>query len=170
VPMIPVAHGGSAVAFKADVTGAHSSPLSNERWLMDLAAVTPRLDAECRADRLTAPTSSTASLGLRADSAARLEVGTGTVPSLATCGPEGPDGVTRTLREACSSTTAAPRRQRRGHVLLRAVGRGQPAPIGRDGSFPTSRPVGLPHAPRPRVSDVPPNSQGVPGTPPFPVD
>jgi len=30
VPMIPVAHGGSAVAFKADVAGAHSSPLSNE--------------------------------------------------------------------------------------------------------------------------------------------
>lgn len=30
VPMIPVAHGGSAVAFKADVKGAHSSPLSNE--------------------------------------------------------------------------------------------------------------------------------------------
>jgi len=30
VPMIPVAHGGSAVAFKADVVGAHSSPLSNE--------------------------------------------------------------------------------------------------------------------------------------------
>lgn len=30
VPMIPVAHGGSAVAFKKDVTGAHSSPLGNE--------------------------------------------------------------------------------------------------------------------------------------------
>jgi len=30
VPMIPVAHGGSAVAFKADVTGAHSSPLGDE--------------------------------------------------------------------------------------------------------------------------------------------
>lgn len=30
VPMIPVAHGGSATAFKADVTGAHSSPLGNE--------------------------------------------------------------------------------------------------------------------------------------------
>jgi peptide/nickel transport system substrate-binding protein len=30
VPMIPVAHGGSAVAFKADVAGAHASPLSNE--------------------------------------------------------------------------------------------------------------------------------------------
>ena len=28
--MIPVAHGGSAMAFKADVTGAHASPLSNE--------------------------------------------------------------------------------------------------------------------------------------------
>lgn len=32
VPMIPVAHGGSAVAFKADVVGAHSSPLSNEQF------------------------------------------------------------------------------------------------------------------------------------------
>ncbi len=30
VPMIPVAHGGSAVAFKATVEGAHASPLSNE--------------------------------------------------------------------------------------------------------------------------------------------
>lgn len=30
VPMIPVAHGGSATVFKANVTGAHSSPLSNE--------------------------------------------------------------------------------------------------------------------------------------------
>jgi ABC-type transport system substrate-binding protein len=30
VPMLPVAHAGSAVAFKADVEGAHASPLSNE--------------------------------------------------------------------------------------------------------------------------------------------
>ena len=30
VPMIPVAHGGSATAFRADVTGAHSSPLTSE--------------------------------------------------------------------------------------------------------------------------------------------
>lgn len=30
VPMIPVAHGGSAVAYKATVEGAHSSPLGNE--------------------------------------------------------------------------------------------------------------------------------------------
>ncbi len=30
VPMIPVAHGGSATAYKAEVKGAHSSPLSNE--------------------------------------------------------------------------------------------------------------------------------------------
>jgi ABC-type transport system substrate-binding protein len=30
VPMIPVAHGGSAVAFKASATGAHASPLGNE--------------------------------------------------------------------------------------------------------------------------------------------
>ena len=32
VPMIPVAHGGSAVAFKASVTGAHASPLGNENF------------------------------------------------------------------------------------------------------------------------------------------
>lgn len=32
VPMIPVAHGGSAVAFKASVQGAHSSPLGNENF------------------------------------------------------------------------------------------------------------------------------------------
>lgn len=30
VPMVPVAHGGSAVAFKADVKDAHTSPLGNE--------------------------------------------------------------------------------------------------------------------------------------------
>ncbi|NPV55439.1 MAG: peptide ABC transporter substrate-binding protein [Anaerolineae bacterium] len=30
VPMIPVAHGGSATAFRADVEGAHASPLGNE--------------------------------------------------------------------------------------------------------------------------------------------
>jgi ABC-type transport system substrate-binding protein len=30
VPMIPVAHGGSAVAFGASIQGAHSSPLGNE--------------------------------------------------------------------------------------------------------------------------------------------
>jgi ABC-type transport system substrate-binding protein len=29
-PMIPIAHGGSAVAYKADVQGAHASPLGNE--------------------------------------------------------------------------------------------------------------------------------------------
>ena len=30
VPMVPVAHGASATAFKAEVKGAHSSPLTNE--------------------------------------------------------------------------------------------------------------------------------------------
>jgi ABC-type transport system substrate-binding protein len=29
-PMVPVAHGGSAVAFRADVVGGHASPLGNE--------------------------------------------------------------------------------------------------------------------------------------------
>ncbi|HEX2621440.1 MAG TPA: ABC transporter substrate-binding protein, partial [Phototrophicaceae bacterium] len=32
VPVIPVAHGGSAVAYKASITGAHASPLSNENF------------------------------------------------------------------------------------------------------------------------------------------
>ena len=32
VPMIPVAHGGSGLAYKADVAGAHASPLSNEQF------------------------------------------------------------------------------------------------------------------------------------------
>ena len=32
VPMIPIAHGGSAVAFKAAVEGAHTSPLGNENF------------------------------------------------------------------------------------------------------------------------------------------
>lgn len=31
-PAIPIAYGGSAVAFKADVEGAHASPLSNEQF------------------------------------------------------------------------------------------------------------------------------------------
>jgi peptide/nickel transport system substrate-binding protein len=30
VPMVPIAHGGSATVFRADVEGAHSSPLGNE--------------------------------------------------------------------------------------------------------------------------------------------
>ena len=30
VPMVPIAHGGSGVAFRADVEGAHASPLGNE--------------------------------------------------------------------------------------------------------------------------------------------
>jgi peptide/nickel transport system substrate-binding protein len=30
VPMVPIAHGGSATAFRADVVGAHASPLGNE--------------------------------------------------------------------------------------------------------------------------------------------
>jgi len=30
VPMVPISHGGSATVFKADVEGAHSSPLGNE--------------------------------------------------------------------------------------------------------------------------------------------
>ncbi len=32
VPMVPVAHGGSAVVYRADVAGAHSSPLGNETF------------------------------------------------------------------------------------------------------------------------------------------
>ncbi|MBE0688604.1 MAG: peptide ABC transporter substrate-binding protein [Anaerolineae bacterium] len=32
VPMIPIAHGGSGVAFKASIAGAHSSPLGNEQF------------------------------------------------------------------------------------------------------------------------------------------
>jgi ABC-type transport system substrate-binding protein len=36
VPMVPIAHGASATAWKADVVGAHSSPLTNEAlWTMD---------------------------------------------------------------------------------------------------------------------------------------
>jgi ABC-type transport system substrate-binding protein len=38
VPMIPIAHGASADAFKADVTGAHASPLTSENFsVMDPA-------------------------------------------------------------------------------------------------------------------------------------
>jgi ABC-type transport system substrate-binding protein len=32
VPMVPIAHGGSAVAYKADIEGAHTSPLGNEKF------------------------------------------------------------------------------------------------------------------------------------------
>lgn len=32
VPMIPVAHGASATAFSADITGAHASPIGNEEF------------------------------------------------------------------------------------------------------------------------------------------
>jgi ABC-type transport system substrate-binding protein len=40
VPMVPIAHGGSGVAFQADNDGAHSSPLSNE----NLAVISPGSD------------------------------------------------------------------------------------------------------------------------------
>jgi ABC-type transport system substrate-binding protein len=40
VPMIPIAHGGSGVAFQADNDGAHSSPLSNE----NLSVISPGAD------------------------------------------------------------------------------------------------------------------------------
>jgi ABC-type transport system substrate-binding protein len=41
VPMIPVAHGASATAFKASVKGAHASPLGNEVFsVMDPGADT----------------------------------------------------------------------------------------------------------------------------------
>lgn len=32
VPMVPIAHGASGVAFRAEIEGAHASPLSNERF------------------------------------------------------------------------------------------------------------------------------------------
>lgn len=32
VPMVPIAHGGSAAVFRADVQGAHTSPLGNENF------------------------------------------------------------------------------------------------------------------------------------------
>ncbi|CAN5261390.1 hypothetical protein BH24CHL7_BH24CHL7_13070 [soil metagenome] len=32
VPMVPIAHGGSAVAYRADVENAHASPLGNEQF------------------------------------------------------------------------------------------------------------------------------------------
>jgi ABC-type transport system substrate-binding protein len=34
VPMVPIAHGGSATAWKATVDGAHSSPLGNEKFAL----------------------------------------------------------------------------------------------------------------------------------------
>jgi peptide/nickel transport system substrate-binding protein len=37
IPMMPVAHGGSAVAYRADVEGGHASPLGNEHF----ASMTP---------------------------------------------------------------------------------------------------------------------------------
>ncbi|MGH2381617.1 MAG: ABC transporter substrate-binding protein [Candidatus Limnocylindria bacterium] len=40
VPMIPIAHGGSGVAFQADNDGAHASPLSNE----SMAVISPGSD------------------------------------------------------------------------------------------------------------------------------
>jgi peptide/nickel transport system substrate-binding protein len=40
VPMVPIAHGGSAVAFQADIEGAHASPLGNE----SMAVIGPGAD------------------------------------------------------------------------------------------------------------------------------
>ena len=43
VPAVIIAHGASGTAFKADVTGAHSSPLSNEQFSVMQAASRPNL-------------------------------------------------------------------------------------------------------------------------------
>jgi peptide/nickel transport system substrate-binding protein len=43
VPMIPIAHGGSAMAYRADVAGAHSSPLTNEQFAVMQAGDRPQL-------------------------------------------------------------------------------------------------------------------------------
>jgi peptide/nickel transport system substrate-binding protein len=43
VPMIPIAHGGSAVAYRADVTGGQASPLTNEQFSVMKAGDRPQL-------------------------------------------------------------------------------------------------------------------------------
>ena len=47
VPMVPVAHGGSATVWKANAEGAQSSPLGNESFKgVSIPGRIPRLDAE----------------------------------------------------------------------------------------------------------------------------
>jgi peptide/nickel transport system substrate-binding protein len=43
VPVVPIAHGGSATVFKADVKGAHASPLTNEYFAVVDPAGRPQL-------------------------------------------------------------------------------------------------------------------------------
>jgi len=48
--MVPISHAGSATAFKADVEGAHSSPLTSEMFSVMKPPTAPaRLDPERRA-------------------------------------------------------------------------------------------------------------------------
>ncbi|MEZ4769649.1 MAG: ABC transporter substrate-binding protein [Caldilineales bacterium] len=95
VPMVPIAHGGSGVAYLADVEGAQASPLGNEY----MAAMKPGdrdtfdVDAERRADQplLRRRDRRRVAAGLRAGHrvAVRLRIGgTAAEPALATsCEP-----------------------------------------------------------------------------------
>jgi ABC-type transport system substrate-binding protein len=108
VPMIPVAHGGSATAYRADVEGAHSSPLGNENmsvmtpgdrdtyvWMQNAEPISLYCGDESDGESLRACEQVTESL-------LAYEVGgTAVVPSLATgCEPNDDLTVwTCTLRE-----------------------------------------------------------------------
>jgi len=145
VPMIPVAHGGSAVAFKADVTGAHASPLSNELmavmdpggrdtlvWMQNAEPIGLYCADESDGESLRACEQINESL-------LGFEVGgTGTVPSLATaCDPNEDLTVwTCTLREGVlfhdGSTFDANDVVTSYYVQWDAA---SPLHVGRDGSF-----------------------------------
>jgi ABC-type transport system substrate-binding protein len=91
VPAVVVAHGGSATAFKADVEGAHSSPLSNEQFSVMKAGDRETLSWMQNAEPLSIYCADeTDGETLRAceqvkESLYAYEVGsTGTVPALAT--------------------------------------------------------------------------------------
>ena len=135
-----IAHGGSGTAFKADVEGAHSSPLL-ERGLLGHEGRRPRhprVHAERRAAqpllRATRPTARRCASASRSRSRCTATVGdTGSTrcPSLAT-GCTANDDLTVwtcTLRDGVTFQDGSdPRCQRRHRVVRSPVGRPQPAP------------------------------------------
>ena len=138
VPMVPIAHGGSATVFQADVENAHSSPLSNEQfagmvpgdrdqlvWMQNAEPIGLYCGDETDGESLRACEQVNESLyayevgGTAAEPALAEECTSNEDGTLWTCTLQ--SGVTLPQRRRT-------RRQRRGHELCAAVGPGASAP------------------------------------------
>ena len=138
IPMVPIAYGGSAMAYKADVVGAHASPLTSERLSVMQARAARTSSCSSRTASpagCTAPTRPTArrcgsasrsssrcclqDRRHRVRAGARRELGVQRRPDGVDVPPPRRRDVPRRL---------GVRRHRRGRELPRPVGRRRPAP------------------------------------------